>query len=344
MRSPLFLPVVVRMYFGQPVLVLQPAHEVGEFLVALIHAEVVVGEAQRGGGRHALHQVQQVGLHVLDRVRVDAAVRGDARVAEGARERAAAGDLEDREVAGLVERIQPPMHVGRGDLVEVRDAGHGGAFDELLRAGVDPGVAGQVALEHAIELAADGDVALDQVLEGPLALVGRAVDVAVDGGLRAQELFLHGFGERPVRAAEHGERLFRSGLGVLREVVRQPFVPGVAREAHDVGRFSVDGLLEVLGLAEDLDPQRGGGDMGRREGGDVGHPERVDIRAARQDVVAEVGQVDRHGALHANILLHCRAVSEWSRDSTRQESFRPKRPPSPDRPVIRGCYRDPAVA
>ncbi len=97
---------------GPAVLVLQEGDVVRDLLVSLVHAEVVVGQAQIHLGLDPLGNVQKVCLHVVDRVGEDLGIAFYARVAERAGERAPAGDLHHREVAGAEERIHHPREVG----------------------------------------------------------------------------------------------------------------------------------------------------------------------------------------------------------------------------------------
>ena len=282
---------------GPVVLVLKPRDEVGDLDVQLVHAEVVVRQAERHRAIDMLRRVDEIGLHVLERVRVHLAVGLHRRVAELAGERAAAGDLHEREVARLPVRIHEPRQVGRGNLVEVQDAVHRTAGDELLRARVDPEVARHGFLLESLETHAGVGEALHEIQEGAFAFIGRPAYRDVDLRHGAEETFLLGDGERKIGAAHQGEGRGILALGIPREAEREVVVPRVAREANDVRLDRLECCPEFLRLAKNRD-------VGplvclevfrdvRRE---VRDAQWKHIRADGDLVVSEVGEEDAHGS------------------------------------------------
>ncbi len=280
------------------VVVLEPAEIVGDRFVPQVHAEVVVGEAERGLGLQSLGEVEEVRLHVLDRVGVDTAVLLHPGVAEGARERAASGDLQHREVSRRVERLHETAEIRGRDLVEVGDPIDRPTHHQLAAPAIDPGVAGKRALQRALDAEVRLEEALDQALEGALALVGGAVDVDVDHRLVAEELCLHRSRERPVGTAHDGERGRPLRLGVAGERVGELLVPGVVRETEDVGDGAIERRFEILRLAEQPHVEGTPGHVRAEVAGHVCCAQRINVGALRQEIVAEIGDEDlRHESL-----------------------------------------------
>lgn len=257
----------------------------GDLDVALVHAVVGIGDAQRAHVGRALvvdpRDVLDLLAHALLIEVVDLAVEPGALHTEGAAERAAAVGLDHGGELAVEELVHDPRQIGRGDLVHGLVPGQGLAtLDGPIRGA--PDARGQLAFEERGQRALHVEIGTHELAGEEIALAA-GVHVQVGVGLDVGDLAV-GL-DRQVRAPHDRQDLGVDGLGAAQEGVPEGLVPDVVADHEHIRRSALHRVEEAIWIAEQARLHLRGIELAIHDGLDETDSERHAIRRKHASIV-----------------------------------------------------------